>query len=94
LEESDAVEEQVIVEVLVQVQQHVQVAIVDSQLIIDQFDIHIPIIVAVLNQVPSFHQSGRECLSLVLALVYQLIAVPVDHFNSIIFFGLIFQYEY
>jgi hypothetical protein len=54
LEESDTVLEQVIVEVLVQVQQHVQIAIVESQLIIDQFDLQIAVLRAVLSQEQNF----------------------------------------
>jgi hypothetical protein len=60
LEESDAVLEQVIIEVLVQVQQHVQEGIIDSQFKINQSDLHIILLVTVLNQVSSSHQPVRN----------------------------------
>jgi hypothetical protein len=60
LEKSDAVLEQVIIEVLVQMQQHVQEGIVDSQFKINQSDLHIILLVTVLNQVSSSHQPVRN----------------------------------
>lgn len=86
MEESNAVLEEVVVEVLIQVQQHVQVAVVQSQMVINQLDLQIILFAAVLNQVPSFHKSRREFVLwiIVLDMVYHLFAVPVDQFNTFV----------
>ena len=86
MEESNAVLEEVVVEVLIQVQQHVQVAVVQSQMVINQLDLQIIFFAAVLNQVPSFHKSRREFVLwiIVLDMVYHLFAVPVDQFNTFV----------
>lgn len=55
MQESDAVLEEVVVEVFIQLQQHVQVVIVKSQLVIDQFDLNIFTFAAVLKYLSLFN---------------------------------------
>ena len=88
MEKSDAVLEQVIIEVLVQMQQHVQEGIVDSQFKINQSDLHIILLVTVLNQVSSSNQPVRNfhMLIIVMSLIDHFIALPVDQFSLVLLF--------